>query len=97
LIWSRNKTVEEMKNGYTHAPVWLGAISCGFYFLLAILNIFFVVFFVKDTVNTGLTASVLLIEIAFIVAMVSAMIGYACIGMSLLGYMLLQKINFIQD
>ena len=88
LIWSRNKPLEEIKNKYIDAPIWLAILSGGFYFLLSIICLVFY----NNLGFIGFLLGILLISV-----WASIVVGYLCIGLSFLGYNLLQKINFIRD
>ena len=90
LIWSRKKTVEQIKNRYITAPLIFMYLSGGLFFLIGIVRMF-----LEKDMPHGISWIFMMAAMASIP--LSLLFGYAFVGVALLLYKTLQKINVIQD
>jgi hypothetical protein len=86
LIWSRNKTVEEIRNTYMIAPFMLMFLSGGLYLLINIVGLFFEM--------DGM--SIFMIATGASMA-ASLLIGYIFVGVSLVIIAILKRIKLVRD
>ncbi len=97
LIWSRNKTIEEIKTTYTRAPIKMMFLTVGLFgALMTIAQITSIIFNNKDG-SGGLGITAIMFFSIIIAIPASLIIGYPYVGISLLLYEVLQKIKFIRD
>jgi hypothetical protein len=98
LLWSRKRTIDEIKNTYTASPLVLTFIAGGLYFALAIISFVFGLIFDKSpSYSIGTPVAMIMGFATFVSIFASLIVGYACVSVSLISYNILQKINFIRD
>ncbi|MEP6896837.1 MAG: hypothetical protein ABI986_14630 [Chloroflexota bacterium] len=90
LVWSRSKTIEQIKHAYISAPVTMMYVAFLTFAAIFVISSFSSVDFIEG-------AGKILFFAAIVSVPASLIMGYLFVGISLLLYKLLQKINFIRD
>jgi len=90
LIWSKRKTIEQVKSTYAFAPFIMMLVSLVTYIAILIIGSVFDQDFYKGTGGLLIIAAVVSIP-------ASIVIGYCLVGISFISYVFFQKIKLIQD
>jgi hypothetical protein len=94
LIWSRNKTIEQIEKKFSAAPTLLMLLMCGLYLSLALLMWFLGENHPYNTYGGGTTAFLVMAAIAFPTSLGA---GFGFVGLAFLIHRLFKKWGLVHD